>query len=150
MGTLTFLLCGASRPTAVHFHKGRHVADMLATPEPTLKDPESPSHQRMAWPAALKALSAEPDGLVKFKLSWDRFRDLYSSEISRYALAPNNVPTQWEAMTAIDHLSLFLEQVLCYIRAKTTIHTPNIETHYQFIPLYLIHIPKEYELVICP
>ena len=84
-GTLIFLLSGASPPTAVHFYEGRYVVDMLATPEPTLKDPESPSHPKMARPATLQALSAESDGNVRFKLSWDLFRDLHPSEISRYA-----------------------------------------------------------------
>ena len=53
-------------------------------------------------------------------------------------------------MTANDHLSLFLEQGLCYIRGKTTNSYPKHRHRYQFIPPYLIHIPKWYKSVICP
>lgn len=97
-GSSVVLLRGASRPTVLRFHEGQYAVDMLATPEPTKRDRDVSRDGEMAWPAALRALSAETDGLMKFKLSWDPFRQPYLSEISRYTPAPNNVPTQWEAM----------------------------------------------------
>jgi ankyrin repeat protein len=95
-GSSVVLLRGATRPTVLRYREEQYIVDMLATPEPVPKG--NTGVRRQEWSSALKALSAQMDGLMKFKLSWDPFRQPHPSEISRYTPAPNNVPTQWEAM----------------------------------------------------
>lgn len=101
------LLRGASRPTVLRFSGGKYIVDMLATPEP-LKDgmelvfqhlnSKPPEYRNQGWSAALEALSAESEGLMKFKLSWDPSRPLDLSEYSRYVPTLNSVETQLDAM----------------------------------------------------
>lgn len=96
-GSSVVLLRGATRPTVLCYREGQYTVEMLATPEPFMTRYETGDGEN-GWPSALKALSEQTDGLMKFKLSWDPFRQPHSSEISRYTPAPNNIPTQWEAM----------------------------------------------------
>lgn len=100
------LLRGASRPTVLRFHEGQYIVDMLATTEPLKGGSElafkhllstPPEYKDMGWSEALKALSAESEGFMKFKLSWDPFRQLDPSEYSRYTPTPNSMRTQWDA-----------------------------------------------------
>lgn len=106
-GSIIVLLRGGSLPTVMRFDQGKYVVDMLATPEP-LKDGvslmmkhanlPSPELRDRGWNDMLKALTSRPDGWTKFKLSWDPFRPLESSEYRRYIPTPNSTDTQWDAI----------------------------------------------------
>lgn len=105
--SLVVLLRGGSLPTVLRFHEGKYIVDMLATPEP-FKDGQSlmmdhanlppPELKNRGWNDALKALSAKTEGWTNFKLSWDPFRPLNSSEYHRYIPTPNSTDTQWDAI----------------------------------------------------
>ena len=96
-GSPVVSLRGASRPTVLRLHGGHYVVDMLATPEPVYDVFSLQKDREKTWPVALEALAAASDRLIKLKLSWDPFRQLCPSEISRYTPAVNDLLTQWEA-----------------------------------------------------
>lgn len=105
--SLVVLLRGGSLPTVLHFHQGRYIVDMLATPEPFKNGVQlmrkyanlpSPELRNRGWNDALKALSAQNEGWTNFKLSWDPFRPLDSSKYRRYIPTPNSTDTQWDAI----------------------------------------------------
>lgn len=93
-----FVLRGASRPTALRFKDGQYIVDMLATPEPVKHDqttglPRGIVPRERAWAAALQYLSAETNGLMKFRLSWDPFREPYRHKIRGLGKASMNADT---------------------------------------------------------
>jgi len=51
----------------------------------------------MTWSDVVDALSKESEGTMKFKLTWDPFRQPTSDEVKRYIPAPNNWKIQREA-----------------------------------------------------
>ena len=103
-GGFVMLLRGASRPTVLRLIDGEYIVDMLATPEPmkqTRGNKETSSGStfppQVGWSAALKALSTETEGLMRFKLSWDPYRQPYPQEVSKHLPEPNDFSTQWDA-----------------------------------------------------
>ena len=100
------LLRGASRPTALRFHEGLWIVDMLATPEPVHDGTKlssqhanlpPPEYRNRGWSQALESLSSEVEGLMTFKLCWDPFQPLDESKYSRYIPSPNSRETQKDA-----------------------------------------------------
>jgi hypothetical protein len=91
------LLSGASRPTVLRYKDGQFTVVMIATPPPTpwsnevrvdqgsykhvVRDPAALTEKRpplpvlrMTWSDVVDALSKEREGKMKFKLTWDPFR----------------------------------------------------------------------------
>jgi ankyrin repeat protein len=114
------LLRGASRPTVLRYNDGKFTVAMMATPPPTPWSNEVRVDQgsyrhvvqdtaaftekrpplpvlRMTWSDVVDALSKEIEGTMKFKLTWDPFRQPTSDEVKRYIPTPNNWQIQREA-----------------------------------------------------
>lgn len=109
-GSAVVFLRGSTHPSVLSFNDGKYTVDVLATPEP-IKDAMElviqhsnkapPEFSGRGWKEALgvlETLSAGAGKLMKFKLSWDPFRQLDSSEAERYIPTPNSVETQFDAL----------------------------------------------------
>jgi hypothetical protein len=114
------LLRGASRPTVLRYKDGQFTVAIMATPPPTprsnevradqgsykhvVRDPAAFTEKRpplpvlrMTWSDVVDALSKESEGTMKFKLTWDPFRQPTSDEVKQYIPTPNDWQIQWEA-----------------------------------------------------
>ena len=141
-GGFIVLLRGASRPTALRSIDGEYIVDMLATPEPmksTRKSLETSSggifSQRVGWSAALEGLSAESEGFMRFKLSWDPYGHPYPHEVSKHLPEPNDFSTQWDAKieslrehAAKDHTLIHDCHLISQLRVFFMLNKSRIET----------------------
>ena len=98
-GSAVVLLRGATQPSILKKDGNHYRVDMLATTEPIYGFPWfRESHNKGSWSGILQTLSHETEGLMHFNLIWNPFRAPSPSELSRFALHPNDLSIQWEAM----------------------------------------------------
>jgi hypothetical protein len=96
-------LRGSSRPAVLNHKNGVFHVVMMATPPPAIgtgnqnqASLESTNSER-TWDKLLPLLNNETDGMNKFRLTWDPFRQPTAAEASAYLPTPNNPEIQWEA-----------------------------------------------------